>query len=358
MNNLLVVYSSLGIGGIPKKIVDITREHSSLFPQAFIHILLQKQVTFSFPIKTTAKTTIAYCDLWSPYLFILQIIKTVFQYNPSTVLTFISSYALPVLLCKQLFFWRHIKVVVGEDHMTSTMINTMRLPWLQKLGIRLLYPKADKILVPTNAIKQDLAKHFSIPEEKIVVIPNWTTIPFKLVGGPRTIDIAYVGRFDKTKNLPLLLYVVAKIKSIRKKIRIAFLGDGPEKSNLKVLIHKHELDSNVSIQPPTLTTSSCLQRTKILFYASGDTEGMPIAMLEAMAHGCVVVSTRFRGAEETIQDKKTGFLVNTPDEMARVAISLLTNNQLRNSIAKSAYSYIKKHHNAQTLCRIYAKKLI
>lgn len=358
MNNLLVVYSNLGIGGVPKKIVDITREHSSSFPQATIHILLQKHVAFSFPIKTTAKTTIAYCDLWSPYLFVLQIIKTIFQYNPSTVLPFISSYALPVLLCKCLFFWRRINVVIGEDHMTSTVINTMRLPWIQKLGIRLLYPKADTILVPTNAIKQDLVIHFSIPGEKIVVIHNWTKVPPRLVERSRPVDIIYVGRFDKTKNLPTLLSVVTHIKSTYTGLRVALLGDGPEKSTLKSLIHKHRLDSNVSIQTPTLNAGSYLRLAKILFYASGDTEGMPLAILEAMAHGCVVVSTHFRGAEETIQDKKVGFLVNTSDEMARVALRLLTNNQLRSSIAKSAYSYVKKHHNAQTLCSDYAKNFI
>lgn len=98
--------------------------------------------------------------------FVLQIIRTVFQLNPPTILTFISSYAVPVLLCKQLLFWRHIKVIIGEDHMTSTMIQAMKFPWLQRLGVRHLYPKAHIIIVPTNAIKKILSNTFLFPKKK------------------------------------------------------------------------------------------------------------------------------------------------------------------------------------------------
>lgn len=362
MNNLLIVYSNLGLGGVPKKIISIVRQYAILAPSNSILLLLQKRSVFSYALPANIGLTVQYHESSgahrSFFSFIVQIFRVMLYNKPPVVLTFISSYALPVILCRLLLFWRPIKIIVGEDHMTSTMTGTMKFPWAQRLGVRLLYRYATIILVPARAIKYDLIEHSSVPKEKIEIVPNWTTVPNSYSRGQRPVDIIFAGRFDKTKNLPLFLDVVAAIKSRYNNLRVVLLGDGPETSTLRSLIAKMHLHETVTVLAPTTDIRKYLLRTKVLLFTSGDTEGMPLIVLEAMAHGCVVVSSRFRGAKEILHHNTTGYVLASPDNMKRTVLRLLMNGQLRSSIAASAHSFVVMHHGTQVRCTEYVKNLI
>jgi len=76
--------------------------------------------------------------------------------------------------------------------------------------------------------------------------------------------------------------------------------------------------------------------------ASGDTEGTPVAILEAGAAGLPVVSTRHAGISEAVIHGKTGFLVNQGDidAMAEYLYQLLANLELASEMGKNAREHI------------------
>jgi glycosyltransferase involved in cell wall biosynthesis len=72
--------------------------------------------------------------------------------------------------------------------------------------------------------------------------------------------------------------------------------------------------------------------------ATGDEEGLPVAVLEAMSHGLAIVTTRHGGIPEAIEDGATGFLVDEGDYdgMAARIVELARDPALRQELGARA----------------------
>ena len=77
---------------------------------------------------------------------------------------------------------------------------------------------------------------------------------------------------------------------------------------------------------------------------NGDTEGLGVSLLEAMASGTVVVATKHNGFVETVVNGETGFLVpeHDVDGMAQSCLRLLRNANLADSMRKKARSRVEE----------------
>ena len=80
-------------------------------------------------------------------------------------------------------------------------------------------------------------------------------------------------------------------------------------------------------------------------------EGLPVAIMEAMATGVPVISTAIAGIPELVVDKVTGFLVFPGSvnslEDALVAFTKLSQSEL-DAVRKRAFEAVKKEHNITT----------
>jgi colanic acid/amylovoran biosynthesis glycosyltransferase len=72
--------------------------------------------------------------------------------------------------------------------------------------------------------------------------------------------------------------------------------------------------------------------------ASGDQDGVPIALLDAMAAGCAIVASRLAGIDEALEDGRSGMLVpaGDPGGLARAIDSLLSDDELRSTLGRAA----------------------
>lgn len=184
-------------------------------------------------------------------------------------------------------------------------------------------------------------QEFLTPKKKAEIIPNG--IP---VGIPETRfmrkknQILFAGRLSPEKGIDILLNAVRSIKDIN----VLIAGSGPEhKKYARVpqtgpIRFLGDLD-NREIQKLMWQSS--------MFVMPSRYEGMPMALLEAMACSCPVIATAVGGVPEVIEDHKSGLLVppEDPDALARAIEKLLADAQLRELLAKNAYKIVAKHYS-------------
>jgi len=155
-----------------------------------------------------------------------------------------------------------------------------------------------------------------------VPVPTTTHRPCK--GSP--LRLLQACRFLAKKGLDTTLGAVAVLRREGYDVRLTLAGDGPEMPMLTDLASSLELRRVVNftgfLEPEEL--SRLYVEHDIFLHpsrttAEGDREGIPNALLEAMAHGLPVVSTRHSGIPEAVTHGETGWLIDhsDPGELAR-----------------------------------------
>ncbi len=140
-----------------------------------------------------------------------------------------------------------------EQLLASKMVsNKLIISFINKI-INITYKKSDKIVTLSNGFKKNLLKK-GIPDEKIKVIYNWTTIQTR-VNTANTIKISnklfksnkfnilYAGNMGIMQSLDTILYAAIEIQKIKTNINFIFIGNGVQKEFLLSLKNKYNLEN-------------------------------------------------------------------------------------------------------------------
>lgn len=150
--------------------------------------------------------------------------------------------------------------------------------------------------------------------------------------------IVNVGRLHPQKNQRLLIDAFAQIASEFPEIVLEIYGDGYLKDSLLKQIERLELHKRVLLLPSRTDIFECI-RTAALFILTSDYEGMPNALMEAMALGVPCISTDCRpgGARSVIENGKNGFIVpaNNKEALAQKMRYVLANPDVAVNIARN-----------------------
>ncbi len=120
------------------------------------------------------------------------------------------------------------------------------------------------------------------------------------VSGNSVLQLVYVGRVsDYQKRTGDLVHICRLLTSKNVSYHLTVIGDGEARPSLESSFKENGLTRNVTFSGwlSQQEVSACLSRSDILLLTS-DFEGMPIAMMEALAAGCAVVGTRVSGIED------------------------------------------------------------
>ena len=129
-----------------------------------------------------------------------------------------------------------------------------------------------------------------------------------------------IARLIEKKGIEYAIRAVARVRGSGRPVRLAVMGDGPLRSDLERLAAKLDLAGDVQlVGAGTQDAVIARLRQAHLFLApsvtavSGEQEGIPNVLKEAMATGIPVVGTRHSGIPELIEDGVSGFLVPERD---------------------------------------------
>lgn len=124
--------------------------------------------------------------------------------------------------------------------------------------------------------------------------------------------LTFVGRLHAQKDVATLLHAAARLRAERPGIHVLLVGEGPEKESLRVLALGHGLKDQVTFAGAVADVIPYLDATDVFVHPSR-AEGMPGALLEAMACGLPCVATRIGGTADVITDGEDGLLVPPGD---------------------------------------------
>jgi len=127
--------------------------------------------------------------------------------------------------------------------------------------------------------------------------------------------VGSVARFDPVKNLGALVGALARLAPREPRLTLLLIGDGADKARLQALAARARLGPRV-VFAGWLEDSARACPTMDLYAAPSLKEGLPLALLEAMAAGLAVVATDVPGHRDVVRDGETGLLVPAGDEGA------------------------------------------
>ena len=169
-----------------------------------------------------------------------------------------------------------------------------------------------------------------------------------------------VGRFIDKKAPHLTLLAFAKVVEACPEARLIMVGEGPLLECCK------QLSAALGItESAEFTGAVCHERVQSLMSGArafvqhsvrttyGDSEGTPVAVLEASATGLPVVSTRHAGIQDAILHQRTGFLVAERDvnAMAGYMSQLAIDSGLAAALGTAGRRFISEHYSADKSIR-------
>ena len=233
--------------------------------------------------------------------------------NPDIILTTANHLNLYVSIFKWVFP-KKMKLVARESSIVSINTEHAPFPALYHWLLRRFYKNTDLIICQSEYMRNDLIRHYHIPESKLRVIYNSVTIPdtnLNVRGDNEMAELITVARLSAEKGLDRLIRAVSHIK---KPYRFTIIGEGSSRAALQELINDLSLQQNVFLAGSREKPFACVQSPS-LFLMGSQYEGFPNAMLEALAAGIPVVAFDAPGGiGELLVNKENGLLVDSNDE--------------------------------------------
>jgi len=168
--------------------------------------------------------------------------------------------------------------------------------------------------------------------------------------------IGTVGRLSKEKNQLLFLKAVKRIVEKHSNVKTLIIGDGPKKDELFKYVDDEGLKEKV-IFTGIISDILPVYQALDLFVLSSITEGVPMAILEAMASKVPVIATCVGGIPDIITNNDTGLLVNSKDTdtLRKHIEDLIKDQDKQRRLRESAYDYVKANYSLKNMCDAYRK---
>ena len=278
------------------------------------------------------------------------------RFGPHATLAFFGVPSGPVAwLIKKLFRIPYIVSLRGGDVPGFRPYDFRLYHKLAAPFLRVIWRNAAAVVANSGGLRQ-LANAFD-PRFEIPVIPNGIDLDsYKITGRDWTFPrLLSAGRIVHQKGLDLAMRGLGGLKELNWEWHIA--GDGPQMPILQSLAKELGIGDRVHFLgwQSREELMKCYGQSNIFLFPSRH-EGMPNALLEAMASGLPVVASCIAGNEELVVDGETGYLVPSEDiESLQTALKkLLSDPLLREQMGRASRQYVEANYSWETTAQQYA----
>ena len=227
-----------------------------------------------------------------------------------------------------------------------------------------MFQTADALIAVSQAMREKLISLGASPD-KIHYNPYGVDCEKFFGAQPETSPPLFiaVGRFTAKKAPQNTLTAFAEVARSRPEAKLVMIGDGPLLNESKELAQKLSIDKAVSFlggQPhevieQEMRRARCFVQHSVVA-PSGDSEGTPVAIIEAGATGLPVIATRHAGIPDVVVEGETGFLVDEGDVqgMAKYMLQLADDAELAGRMGTTAQKHIQSNFSQQrSLSRLW-----
>ena len=241
--------------------------------------------------------------------------------------------------------------------------------WLEWLHGRLINSRVATALVAVSTRVKELAvTGEGIRPERVTLIPNGVSLPPTGAFSQEKIDqirqaldiqtdvpvLISVGRLSRQKGHRYLLEAMPSVLERFPQAVLLIVGDGPQRAELEQQAQGLGIDASVRFLGTRDDVYQLLAAADV-FVLPSVSEGMPMALLEALGMGVAVVASNLTGIADVVEDGCHGLLTapGKPDSLASAVIRLLEDDTLRANLSQNGRQLVRREYTVDRMCKRY-----
>ena len=253
----------------------------------------------------------------------------------------------------------------------TTFHGTYGLGWFLKRKYNSVMTLGDRVIAPSGFIAGHIRRIYGVPNKKIRTIHSGVDVTLfdpKNVSAERIINLANAwrltdghsvimlpGRLTRWKGQAIFIEAVAKLN--RRDIRCLLVGGdqgrGEYRKELEGLVSKHNLGEVVRIVDHCDDMPAAYMLSDIVISASTEPEAFGRVIVEGQALGRLVIASKHGGAQETIKEGQTGWLVAPGDADAlasAIGAALSLSGEKRKAFAEKCIKSARDNFSKEAMC--------
>ncbi|HUW84738.1 MAG TPA: glycosyltransferase family 4 protein [Phycisphaerae bacterium] len=236
------------------------------------------------------------------------------------------------------------------------------LTYKRRLACMLLSRVTSALTAVSFEAAERFCRETHVPRQRVEVIGNPVDVrqfagmkPRGCVNG--RIVVAGVGRLTQIKDWPVWLEAIRLLRrAVSTDVQCIVAGDGPMRGRLEQLCWRLGLADTVEFVGYQPNVAGVLARADVVMLLSRR-EGLPMALLEAMAAGVPVVATCVGGVPEVVIDGLTGLLVEPgrPDQAATALARLMGDGHLARCLSEAGRQHVTNRFSLDRVAAQYVR---
>lgn len=235
---------------------------------------------------------------------------------------------------------------------------------LRRWGYGRLLPYMDCLVACSPSSRASYVRAYGERLTIRTIVNGITRAPLRELGArvsedlglePDALIIGSIGRQSVEKGFSDLLRAFGHVVSERVgKVQLVLVGDGPERPRLEALARQLGIADRVVFAGVRTDVRELLQRFTLVAFSS-HFEGMPIAVLEAMAAGRCIVASDAEGIVNCVDDGREALLAprHDPPALARALERALSDALLREQLGRAAQARFLREFQAERMAEEY-----
>jgi len=200
---------------------------------------------------------------------------------------------------------------------------------------------------------------------KLVVIPNAVQLQDYKNIMPKRFDrdelvLGYIGRLANDKGIKESIEAFDLLRNRGvKQLRFVIAGSGPEKTHLRRLVAENALEKSVTFLPPVFGKDQIdfWRQIDLFLFPTYHREGLPYTVLESIASGTPIVTTRIGGIPDVIDDGKQGLFVDahSVEQVADAVASLVNDREKLRLMSVAARDRAREYYGVERLASQFSE---